>query len=462
MKTQSYSNRIAFHFMVATAVLVIVIFTAIYLVVHKTVYTHLNDDLDAEYLEVSNSIVLLDDQLIFANQGEWGEGEHRQIEVNPTFIQVADSTGTVIRRSPNLMEASLEVLQPETQKIFFNTKLADQRIRQLQMVLKNDGGRVVGYISVAVPLEESRLVLLNLLLILLLTFPLVLVALYFVTRYIAQRSLVQVKTLTRSAEKITRENLNERIELPAIKDELHTLTGTINSLLDRIEDTLLREKQFSSDASHELRTPLSVLKGTLELMIRKPREQEYYVEKSTTCLDEVNRMSLLVDQLLLLARHEAPFEPGRLSPVNLSEIIDGLIDRHAFALDQKGITLRLKTDKTICVPTDRFMVEQVMENIFSNAIKYSHPNGTIEILLTSKGGQPSLTFTDEGIGMEPRVLEGIFNRFYRADESRNAEVKGYGLGLAIAKRFADLLGLVIKVESVPGKGSSFTLIFPAS
>ena len=460
MKAQSYSNRIALNFMTATAVLIMVIFTTIYLVVYNTVFSHLDDDLNAEYLEVSNSIVDIDGQMIFTNPNEWAENEHGQIEVNPTFIQVADNTGIAIKRSPNLRGTSLEVFQDENQKVFLNSKLANDEIRQLQMVLKNEAGQKIGYISVAIPLQESQMVLRNLLLSLLMAFPFVLLVLYFVTKYMAQRSLAPVKTLTESAEKITRENLNERIELPTIKDELHTLTGTINNLLDRLEDTLLREKQFSSDASHELRTPLAVLKGTLEVMIRKPREPQYYLEKAGTCLEEVNRMSVLVDQLLLLARHENSADPNKLSEVNLSDVVDRLIARHAVALEQKEITLNLQIGSDPVVRSAPFMVEQILENIFSNAIKYSPQSGTIAFLESRREAQTALTIKDEGRGMESKELSDIFNRFYRADESRNAQIKGYGLGLAITKRFADLLHIQIKVESEIEKGTAFTLVFP--
>lgn len=460
MNGQSYSNRIALNFMTATAVLVMVIFTSIYLVVYKTVYNHLNDDLDAEYREVANGIEIFDGQFIFTDQAEWSEIEHGQIEVNPIFIQVADTTGNIIKKSPNLMRTSLVILENEDRKIFFNSELSTGRIRQLQMILPNQLDEKAGYISVAVPLEESQRVVKNLLMILLSAFPVVLLVLYFITRFIAQKSIAPVKILTERAGKISRENMNERISLPPRKDELYTLTITINNLLDRIEDMVIRERQFSSDASHELRTPLSVLKGTLGLMIRKPRDPSYYIEKTNTCLEEVDRMSVLVDQLLLLARYEKDAIPYTLRATNLTDLINNIIARHANTLELKGIILNLDVERNLTVMTDPFMTEQILENIFSNALKYSFHNGIIKIFSNGSGHQLSLTIKDEGIGMNNEELLQIFNRFFQADKSRSAVVKGHGLGLAIAKRFADLLQITIHVESRPGKGSSFTLVFP--
>lgn len=459
---RTFSQRIALNYLLATTVLIISTFLLIYLVVHHTVYSHLDEDLKAEYLEVSNSIVILADEPIFANPAEWDENEHGQIEVNPTFIQVTDTLGKVLKKTPNLQKTSLSILNDKTEETYFNSHLSGQVVRQFQNVLSDEKGLVIGYISVAIPLEESQLVLNNLLVTLLLLFPIVLVVLYFTSKFIAQKQIAPVKLLTNSAEKITQENLNERIPLPVVKDELYTLTTSINKLLDRLEGAVLREKQFSSNASHELRTPLSVLKGTLDLMIRKPRNNEYYIEKSTTCLTEVNRMSEMVDQLLLLARYENANDLVKITTVNLSEIIDAIIARNSAGIEQKSLTLDLQVEKDTTVYSDIFMVEQILENIFSNAVKYSPEESTIYIESSKSTGQVQLIIRDEGIGMNSEELAQIFQRFYRVDESRNATVKGYGLGLSIASRFADLLQIKIEVQSLPQKGSSFKLIFPLS
>jgi len=462
MKEKSYSKQIALNFLTATAILIIVIFTSIYFVVHKTVYSRLNKVLDEECQEVSDGIVIVEGQFIFTDQAEWSEWEHVETEVNPVFIQITDMPGNMVKKSANLIETSLPVLKNKNRKIFFNSALSTGRVRQVQMPLINESNEQAGYVTIAVPLEESQIVVKNLLLVLLSAFPVVLVVLYFVTRFIAQRSIGPVKTLTGSAAKISRENMNERISLPQRKDELYTLTETINSLLDRVEDAVMHEKQFSSDASHELRTPLAVLKGTLELMVRKPRDTAYYIEKTGTCLEEVNRMSVLVDQLLLLARYEKEVSPLTLALTNLPDLMNNIIVRHANDLEKKGISLYLNIHEDLAVLTDAFMAEQILENIFSNALKYSYANSTIGIFSNNTDHQTSLTIKDEGIGMNKEELSQIFERFYRADQSRSFLVKGYGLGLAIARRFADLLQIIIRVESQPRKGSAFTLVFPGS
>jgi signal transduction histidine kinase len=459
MKKQSFSNRIAFNFMMATAVLIIAIFAVVYLVVHKTVDTSLKDDLTTEGIEVAEGLVLLTDSIVFADEAEWEEKEHGQVEVNPIFIQVADSAGEVLRRSPNLMGTSLSIDKNEPGDVYFNSSLSGVRIMQFQKALKNGRGQQAGFVSIAIPLEESHMVLKNLSIILLIAFPVALLILYFITKLIAKKSILPVLILTGRAEKVTKENLNERIPFPAIKDELHTLTGTINSLLDRMEDTFQREKQFASDASHELRTPLAVMKGTLEMMIRKPRSSEYYIEKAATCFSEVNRMSVLIDQLLLLARYESKTVRTNLAKVKLEQLIHRIVARNVNSLEEKNLTLEINIGEGINVITDAFMAEQILENIFSNAVKYSSPGRNLEIFTDQTDVQVLLTVKDEGVGMEQKDLSKIFDRFYRADKSRSAQSKSHGLGLAIAKRFADLLQIKINVASQPGKGSSFTLTF---
>ena len=130
------------------------------------------------------------------------------------------------------------------------------------------------------PLEESALVLENLKIVLFIAYPLVLIFLFSVSRYIAGKSIKPINKVINTAEKITKENLDKRIDLPEHKDEIYILTSTINELLNRLQDAVLREKQFTADASHELRTPLSVIKGTLEVLIRKPRKREEYEDKN--------------------------------------------------------------------------------------------------------------------------------------------------------------------------------------
>ena len=458
MRKVSFSNRVALYFMTASAILTAVIFITIYSVVYKTVYSHIADDLNAESLELFNSIVILSDQIIFANPDEWVEREHGQIEVNPTFIQFADTNGIVVKKSANLLDENLRIKHDSLEKMFFTDSISGSRIYQLQLPIKNHNGKLLGFLSVAFPLDDTIMVLRNLRMVLLIAFPIVLFLIYFISDLIAHKSIYPVFRLTNTAQRITSTNLNERIELPKKKDELYTLTKTINNLIDRLQGAVIREKQFTSDASHELRTPLSILRGNFEVTLRRPRTADYYEEKIKTGLIEINRMSELVEQLLLLARFESGKENIKKEKIFLRDLINEITSRLYPDAKTKSLSFDLFIPNKLSVETDRFMLGQIIENIITNAIKYSLDNGAIQIeAATDEKDDITISIKDDGIGIANEELTNIFERFYRIDESRSPATKGNGLGLSIVKRFSDILVISLKAESVQGKGSTFTL-----
>jgi signal transduction histidine kinase len=459
MSKFSFSSRIAAYFMVATTLLTAGLYLVIYFVVHQTVYNHLDEDLSAEAGEITSSIVMLSDRMILTNPYEWSENEHSQIEVNPTFIQLTDTTGKILKKTPNLLDQSIPVKNLPENKSYFNDRLSGSPVRQLQVNLTNHARKQFGTLTVAVPLEDSLLVLKNLRNTLLLSLPLVIFIIFFFTRFIAEKSIAPVNHLTTTAEKITRENLNDRIDLPVNKDELYTLTKTINELLDRLQDAVLREKQFTADASHELKTPLASIRGMIEVMLRKPRDNEYYQNKIGYCLHEVNRISTLVEQLLILARYESGAGAMNRENIPVSELLDNLTKEFDDQLDANNLSLLLNIPEDTVLSADRFMLEQIFRNLISNAIKYSLPGGNIVLNATHKKEVTLVEITDQGIGMSEGQIDKIFDRFYRADVSRSSKISGSGLGLSIVKRFADRLGIKLQFKSAPGSGTSVTLTF---
>ncbi len=457
----NFRNRIATWYLVATALLIAGLFSAIYIIVNNTVYSHLDSDLDLELKEVKNSIVTAGGEIIFANPFEWNEREHGQIEVNPTFVQVSDKHGRVIKKTGNLVSDSLEYRDDVSKQIYFDSELSGSPIRQVQYPFYDADKNLLAYLSIAVPLEESALVLSNLREALLISFPAILLILFLVTRLIAGKSIAPVHNVINTANKISKENISERISPPPHNDEIYALTSTINGLLNRLEDALLRERQFTSDASHELRTPLSVIKGTLEVLIRKPREVVQYEDKIQYCISETDRMTKLIDQLLLLARYDT----GKIIPIKtefqLSEKIDLVLQRLFPLIEDKGISINRDIDENLRLNADPGMTEIILENILTNAIKYSRNNNSIDLTAARNGNGILFSVRDYGIGMTEMQIKNIFDRFYRADESRSSEAGGFGLGLAISKKLCDIQDIKINVESIPGKGTNFILHLPA-
>ena len=289
------------------------------------------------------------------------------------------------------------------------------------------------------------------------SFPIILIILFLTTRYIAGKSIAPINGVITTANRITRENLRERILLPENKDEIHLLISTINELLNRLEDNLLREKQFTSDASHELRTPLSVIKGTLEVLIRKPREIQQYEEKINYCIRETDRMTKLIDQLLLLARSDS----GKVLPnkieVDLKIIASDIADRLKTSLTDKHIVIKFNNNGNTLATVDPSMMDIVFENLITNSIKYSDSNKNIEIDFKNNSEFLICSIKDEGYGMKEEYVNQIFDRFYRNDDSRNSEVGGFGLGLSIVKKLCEIQDINIKVESKMGSGTTFYL-----
>lgn len=454
----SFRNRIASYYLFTTASIITLVFILIYFIVFNTVYSHLQGDLDAELAELNNSIVVSDvNKIIFANPFEWNEGEHKQIEVNPTFIQVTDAAGVTLKKTLNLLNDSLQVNINNTKKHYFITHLSRSSIYQVQYPIINNDKKNVGFLLVAIPLEESEIVLQNLKKALIISFPIILIILFLVTRYIAGKSISPINNVILTANRITRENLNERIKLPENKDEIYKLILTINELLDRLEDNLLREKQFTSDASHELRTPLSVIKGTLEVLIRKPREINQYEEKISYCIKETDRMTKLIDQLLLLARYDS----GKVLPnkinIDIKKIIMNVINRLFPLIADKEINIKLSDDGNTFAIADISMIEMIFENLITNSVKYSESKTNIDIIIKNHSSSIECEVKDNGIGMSEEQIKKIFDRFFRSDESRNSEVGGFGLGLSIVKKLCDLQDIHLDVKSIPLQGTSFSL-----
>ncbi|RYF13191.1 MAG: HAMP domain-containing histidine kinase, partial [Oxalobacteraceae bacterium] len=183
------------------------------------------------------------------------------------------------------------------------------------------------------------------------------------TRYLAGKSIVPVLEITDTTNRISHDNLDERIALPKNRDELFVLSTTINGLLDRVENAVIREKRFASDASHELRTPLAVIKGTLEVLIRKPRDTQEYEKQISYCVSEVDRLSNLVDQLLLLARVESQKSEIKSQEVALDEVILESMRRFSSEISNARLKIEFAFEKRYTIVSDAWLVAIVIENL---------------------------------------------------------------------------------------------------
>lgn len=456
--TTAYKNKIAINFTLSTALLVAVVFVVVYCIVDLTVFNRLERDLNYEAKRHFYEVAVREGQPSIADREEWLEREHQEFEINPVFVQLDDLRGHVIEKSPNLKRKKLQRDASKTEGTVFLLTLEGQSVVQTQLAIKaND--KTVGYLIVALPVDESEKVLSNLKKVLLASFPVVLLVLFFVTRLIAGRSIQPVISVINTASKINNENLDDRVPLPKGKDELMKLVVTINDLLDRIGNAVEREKQFTSDASHELRTPLAVIKGTLEVLIRKPRTAEEYIEKVTYCIKEIDRINHLVDQLLTLARFESQKKAMDYQAIDLSELTEVILLRQQQLILDRDLSVDFIATGRFAIHSDPYMIDIIIENLISNAIKYSRQGGLLRISIDRDDANLVYSIEDQGIGISRDEISKIMKPFYRSHPLDHPDIKGNGLGLSIVRRMCDLLKIEFFLESQLKKGTKVSLTF---
>jgi signal transduction histidine kinase len=458
MQQLSFKNRIASNYIITTALLIFVVFFVIYSIVRFSVYIKVNNDIQKEVTKHLKEIEVKENCVLLVREEQWKQVQFNKVDVSPAFIQFVDELGAMVNKSPNLKKKQLTYYQGKANNELFDGKLDNISVRQIQVPLYQ-GTKIIGFLIVAMSLEDSKMVLNNLFIILIVAYPLILLVLFLIARFIAGRSIKPISSIIQTSNVITKDNLKSRIPLPQNRDELYTLSKTINNLLDRVENAIEREKQFTSDASHELRTPLAVIKGTLEVLVRKPRNPEEYKEKIDFCINEVNRLNHLVDELLLLARFENQKQNLKIEKVSLNTIFLDVMSRNATIIGEKKLTCISHVDKDFYVNTDAYLLCIIMNNILTNAVKYSKSGSTINFDVVETEEKIICSISDHGIGIAKEDLQKIFDQFYRSKSNQHPDIKGTGLGLSIVKRLCLLLQIDLEIESQEKVGTKVILSF---
>ncbi len=452
----SFRKRIALFNTLVVAITTAVVFVIIYAVVHESSYRHLDGDILQEKEEIVNNLDWKGDSIIINKMPEWEEAEHRKVEVNPTFIQIVDNREKMIFKSANL-QSNHFLFNPGIDKgYFYNTEIDQQKLRLGQFPVKNNEGIIIGQLTIGVSQQESYYVLNNLLITLCVSFPVLLLILYWAIYFAASRSIAPVHQLIRAASGINDSTIDTRLPLPENEDEIYQLAKTINELLGRIDSSIQQQKQFTADASHEIRTPLAAIRGTLEVLLRKKREPEQYEEKIREVIAQTDRLNQLLDQLLQLAR----LESGSIKKetVYLHKTLKDAELKFSRQIKEKAILVSSSVAESVSVQADAFFFSVIIDNLFSNAVKYGAADGSI--VFSWADDTQTLSITNEGNGISQDQIPLLFNRFYRTDDSRSSIVPGTGLGLAIVKKLADLQQITIVASSTAGS-TTFSLRFPS-
>ena len=283
--------------------------------------------------------------------------------------------------------------------------------------------------------------------------------------FLMKRPLRPLVVLTEKAANIGRKQFGERLPVPDTGDELERLTHSLNGMIDRLEDALDHNRRFSADASHELRTPLTIMRGELEEMLQVQSLPPQIVENLVSVLDEIERMSRIVNSLMTISRLDAGGERMSMQPVDLAPLVRTTMEHMRLLADEKGLELTCKCQDGTWVDADPMRMKQILVNLVDNAIKYNNRaegvlRGTVRVQVRATESTAVLVVSDNGIGIAPEALPHVFDRFYRADSSRSRGAGGVGLGLAIVKAIVSAHDGSVSIESVLGRGSTVTVELP--
>ena len=324
-------------------------------------------------------------------------------------------------------------------------------------------GKFICYAQVGVLLSERDRPLRQLIFSLAVCATLALVLAGLGLDYVIRQWGLPLAALSDTARKVNLGNLSrQRLFAPPDAPELAQLANTFNELLDRVEATHASQHRFVADASHELRTPLTILRGEIDVALRRPRSPDEYAEVLQSSREEIERLSRLAENLLTLARADAGEALVRRESVDVAEIAREVCRKLAPLSEQRKVPLACTAPVPAIVPGDPVALEQMIFNLAENALRYTTAGESAKVGVAVTKGEVVVEVADHGSGISAEHLPHLFDRFYRVDKARSHEFGGAGLGLSIVKTLAEAHGGRVEVRSAVGRGSTFTVRLPCS
>ena len=463
MPSTSIRVRLTIWYGGGLALIMLLFATALYIVMARALEDQIDRSLEEAAVAASRSLeehrfgpFLLLDDLAQA---------FPELALIDKFFQIFGPQGQVTLQSANIKTRNIPLSQTALQSslqgraVFETVRFRDEiPIRLLSYPIRH-GQTLVNILRVGTSLQPEKEMLARLVFVLLIGSPLAVVVSVLGGWFLAGRALRPVDDITLTAQRIAGGDLTQRIETTS-KDEIGRLANTFNNMIGRLEASIRQIRQFSADASHELRTPLTITKGETELALRKPRSPEVYREALESNLEEIDRMSRIVEELLFLSRADLGEVHVASDPVQLDTLVQEIQMQAMVLGKEQQISTTLGQVEPLRVSGDEWRLRELILNVVDNAVKYSLPRGTVELGLTQHRGMARVTVRDHGIGMTPEEQRLVFDRFYRTDAARAHAQKGTGLGLSICKWIAEAHHGTIEVTSTFGQGSCFTISLP--
>ena len=283
---------------------------------------------------------------------------------------------------------------------------------------------------------------------------------YYNTNNIVKTILMGIDQITKSTNDIKVKNLSERIETKSTNKSVANLISTLNSMLDRVQNSFIQINDFTENVSHELKTPIMSIKSMIEVELSNERSVEEYQEDLGKILDEVNWLNSIIQKLLIFTKNPESLEE-HFKPVNIENITIELCEFMDILTLEKEITLKCEIkDHNRTVFGDESLLRDIFFNIISNAIKYNKVGGEINIVSFVVQNRIGIKISDTGIGIQKKNIKKITERFFREDKVRTTKKSGSGLGLSIVSHLVKVHGGTLEIESTEGVGSIFTVYLP--
>ena len=388
--------------------------------------------------------------------------EHSVLGPGGDLFQVCDQEGQWLYRSVPLENANVAIALPGglPTPAFKDVQIDRHWLRFYSQRITVNGKPYT--VQVASLMNEAYEALERFRLILLFAAPLLLIVSSAGGYWLSARALAPVDDISQAAQRISIENLDDRLAVPSTGDQLQRLSETLNAMLSRLASSVRRMKQFTADASHELRAPISLIRTTAEVAVQKrDRPATDYLQALDEVLEEAERTSQVVDSLMLLARTDSGNELLETEPTDFSAIVRGAAEQGGKLIRNRGLTFSANVPESpMWVEADADALRRALLILIDNASRYTPSGGLVSVTCEMRNGAATASVSDTGIGIAKEDIAHIFDRFWRADKSRSRAQGGAGLGLSIAKWIVDMHQGSIEVVSEPGMGSTFRLRVP--
>jgi len=460
MKRLSIGIRLTLWYLAIFALAQVIFGAGMWLILRESLFDLVDDGLEAQIEDLTK---FLQSQ---PKDRPFGELQHEigqtyAVEHAGDYLQIYADSNLPIYRSEFLKSHSAALLSPDQvdRQIERSRKIAGHHFRFLFKKLEVNGR--VYTVEMGMPADDAVETLHLFGSYLLMFAPLLLLVAAGGGFWLSRRALSPVDTLVQSAREIGGTSLNRRLQKLETGDELQRLSDTLNEMLDRIEAAFLRITQFTADASHELRTPVSLIRTEAELALRRSRGEAEYKESLRHILLEAERTTVLIEQMLALARTDSGREILQLQPTDLRQTLGGVVNNWQQVAVVRNLEFSSSLDSSDClVMGDETLLRRLVDILLDNAFKYTPAPGWIHLTLQLKSESAVIIVQDSGVGISAEEHSKIFERFYRVDKARSRAQGGVGLGLAIAKWIVTRHRGSITVESQSEKGTTFRVELP--